>query len=64
VKIFFDTNVLASGIATRGLCAELFEGIINDHETLTGEPVLRELSALFRKNLACRNVWPRPFLIC
>jgi putative PIN family toxin of toxin-antitoxin system len=43
VRVFLDTNVLASGIATRGLCAELFESVVNEHELLTCEPVLREL---------------------
>jgi len=43
VRVFLDTNVLASSIATRGLCAELFERIVNEHELLTCEPVLREL---------------------
>jgi predicted nucleic acid-binding protein len=43
VRIFLDTNVLASAIATRGLCAELFEGIIADHELLISREVLREL---------------------
>jgi putative PIN family toxin of toxin-antitoxin system len=44
VRVFLDTNVLASSIATRGLCAELFESIINEHELLTCDPVLRELA--------------------
>lgn len=44
MKVLLDTNVLASSIATRGLCAELFERIINEHELLTCEPVLRELA--------------------
>lgn len=35
--------MLASSIATRGPCAELFESIINEHELLTCEPVLQEL---------------------
>jgi putative PIN family toxin of toxin-antitoxin system len=43
VRVFLDTKVLASSIATRGLCAELFESIINEHELLTCEPVLQEL---------------------
>ena len=43
MRIFLDTNALASSIATRGLCAELFESIINEHELLTCEPVLQEL---------------------
>ena len=43
MKVFLDTNVLASSIATRGLCSELLESVIHDHELLTCEPVLREL---------------------
>jgi uncharacterized protein len=50
VRVFLDTNVLASSIATRGLCAELFESVVNEHELLTCEPVLRELErVLFEK---------------
>jgi len=43
VRVFLDTNVLASGIATRGLCAELLERAMSEHELLICEPVLREL---------------------
>jgi len=43
LKVFLDTNVLASGIATRGLCCELLESVIHDHELLTCKPVLQEL---------------------
>jgi putative PIN family toxin of toxin-antitoxin system len=43
LKVFLDTNVLASSIATRGLCGELLESVIHDHELLTCRPVLREL---------------------
>lgn len=46
MKIFLDTNVLASSIATRGLCAELVETIIDEHELLTCEPVLQELERI------------------
>ncbi len=43
MRVFLDTNVLASSIATRGLCSELLESIIHDHELLTCLPVLQEL---------------------
>jgi len=50
LKVFLDTNVLASAIATRGLCSELLESVIHDHELLTCQPVLRELEgALIEK---------------
>jgi len=42
LKVFLDTNVLASSIATRGLCSELLESVIHDHELLTCQPVLRK----------------------
>jgi len=43
VRIFLDTNVLASGLGTRGLCAELLETVLGNHALLTSESVLREL---------------------
>jgi len=43
VRIFLDTNVLASSIATRGLCSELLESVLHDHELLTCQPVRLEL---------------------
>jgi putative PIN family toxin of toxin-antitoxin system len=43
VRIFLDTNVLASSIATRGLCSEVLESVLHDRELLIGDPVLTEL---------------------
>ena len=43
MRVFLDTNVLASAIATRGLCGELYEAVIHDHELVTCQPVLVEL---------------------
>ena len=51
MKVFLDTNVLASGIATRGLCSELLESVIHDHERLTCQPVLRELEGVLIEKL-------------
>jgi uncharacterized protein len=51
LKVFLDTNVLASGIATRGLCSELLESVIHDHELLTCQPVLRELERVLSEKL-------------
>jgi len=46
VKVFLDTNVLVSALTTRGLCAELFEVVLQSHELLTSESVLRELQRI------------------
>jgi putative PIN family toxin of toxin-antitoxin system len=51
VKVFLDTNVLASSIATRGLCSELLESVIHDHELLTCQPVLSELERVLADKL-------------
>ncbi len=51
MKVFLDTNVLASALATRGLCAELFEVVLQSHELLISEPVLRELERVLPDKL-------------
>jgi putative PIN family toxin of toxin-antitoxin system len=51
VKVFPDTNVLASSIATRGLCSELLESVIHDHELLTCRAVLLELERVLTEKL-------------
>ena len=51
MRVFLDTNVLASSIATRGLCGELLEIIIQDHELLTCQPVLKELQRVLAGKL-------------
>lgn len=51
MRVFLDTNVLASSIATRGLCTEILESILHDHELLTCEAVLNELERVLRTKL-------------
>ena len=43
MKVFLDTNVLASALATRGLCAELFESVLTGHDLLASSELLAEL---------------------
>jgi uncharacterized protein len=51
VKVFFDTNVLVSAFATRGLCADLFAHVLLEHELVLGEIVLDELREKLRTKL-------------
>lgn len=51
MKVFPDTNVLAAAIATRGLCSELLEIIIHDHQLLTCQAVLDELERVLVEKL-------------
>jgi predicted nucleic acid-binding protein len=43
VRVFLDTNVLASAAATRGLCADVLREVLTSHELLTSAQVLSEL---------------------
>ncbi|MEA1890873.1 MAG: putative toxin-antitoxin system toxin component, PIN family [Pseudomonadota bacterium] len=51
MKVFLDTNVLASALTTRGLCAELFEVVLQSHELLTSNFVLHELERILPAKL-------------
>jgi putative PIN family toxin of toxin-antitoxin system len=51
VKVFLDTNVLVSALATRGLCADLVNAILAEHELVVGETVLRELQRVLKQKL-------------
>lgn len=48
MRVFLDTNVLVSAFASRGLCADLFELVLLEHELVLGRNVLRELSKALR----------------
>jgi putative PIN family toxin of toxin-antitoxin system len=43
VRVFFDTNVLVSAFATRGLCADVLRQALVEHEVVTGEIDIKEL---------------------
>ena len=48
MRVFFDTNVLVSAFATRGLCADVVRLALAEHELVTGEVNIEE----FRRVLA------------
>lgn len=47
--MFLDTNVLVSAFATRGLCAELYERLLTEHDVIIGEPVVAEVLDIMRR---------------
>jgi len=51
VIVCFDTNVLASAVATRGLCADIVNAALAEHQLIVGETVLRELRQVLRQKL-------------
>jgi putative PIN family toxin of toxin-antitoxin system len=48
MKVFLDTNVLASAAATRGLCADVLREVLGSHELFLSEQVLSELARALR----------------
>jgi uncharacterized protein len=48
VRVFLDTNVLVSAFASRGLCSDLLELVLLEHDLIVGENVLRELVKALR----------------
>ncbi len=51
MKVYLDTNVFVSAFATRGLCADLFQAVIADHQLVVGETVLVELRRILSRKL-------------
>lgn len=51
MRVFLDTNVLVSAFATRGLCAEVLEVVLLDHELIVGRNVLGELERTLRDKI-------------
>jgi putative PIN family toxin of toxin-antitoxin system len=49
VKVFLDTNVLVSALATRGLCADLYERLLAEHVVVIGEPVVLEVLDILQR---------------
>lgn len=43
MRVFLDTNVLVSAFAARGLCADLLELVLFEHDLVVGRHALREL---------------------
>jgi putative PIN family toxin of toxin-antitoxin system len=48
MKVFLDTNVLASAAATRGLCADVLREVFSSHELFISDQVIAELRRVLR----------------
>ncbi|MGH8195248.1 MAG: putative toxin-antitoxin system toxin component, PIN family [Woeseiaceae bacterium] len=51
MKVALDTNVLVSAVATRGLCADIFNLVLAEHQLVVGETVLAELKRVLRQKM-------------
>jgi putative PIN family toxin of toxin-antitoxin system len=51
VRVAFDTNVLVSPVATRGLCADIFNLVLAEHQLIVGETVLTEVRRVLKQKM-------------
>lgn len=51
MRIFLDTNVLVSAVATRGLCADVLREILIHHQLIISSSLIQELEKALRKKL-------------
>ena len=51
MRVFLDTNVLVSAVATRGLCADVLHACLTHHHLVVGVTVLEELRSVLGKKL-------------
>lgn len=49
MKVFLDTNVLASAVATRGLCADVLREVLTSHELIISDALLKELERVLQQ---------------
>jgi putative PIN family toxin of toxin-antitoxin system len=51
VRVAFDTNVLVSAVATRGLCADIFNLVLAEHQLVVSETVLAEVRRVLKQKM-------------
>jgi uncharacterized protein len=63
MKVFLDTNILASGLATRGLCSDVVRTVLELHELVVSERMLGELKRILHskfdvpEDAAIESIW-------
>lgn len=55
MKVFLDTNVVVSALATRGLCADLYERLLAGYEIVIGEPVIIEVLDILQRKFRANS---------
>ena len=52
MKVMLDTNVLASAVATRGLCADVLRAVLAEHELVICPQIISELQRILKDKFA------------
>ena len=55
MRVFLDTNVLVSALATRGLCTDVLRRVVAKHLLIVSETVLHELRRVLRDKFGVPN---------
>ena len=58
MRVFLDSNVLVSAIATRGLCADVLREVLLSHQLLISADLMKELEKVLREKIEL----PQPLL--
>jgi putative PIN family toxin of toxin-antitoxin system len=51
LRVCFDTNVVVSAVATRGICADLMNLVLAEHDLVLGETALSELRRVLDRKM-------------
>ena len=51
MRVVLETNVLVSAFASRGLCADLLELVLLEHDLTSGQNVFREFAKALREKV-------------
>lgn len=51
MRVFLDTNVLVSAVATRGLCADVLREILVSHQLVVSAPLIAELKNVLHSKI-------------
>ncbi len=51
MKVFLDTNVLVSALATRGLCSDVLRETLSFHQLVISTPLLSELERILKDKI-------------
>jgi uncharacterized protein len=52
MRVMLDTNVLASAVATRGLCADVLRAVLAEHELVICPQIISELQRVLKDKFA------------
>ena len=55
MKVFLDTNVLVSALATRGLCSDVLRETLSFHQLIISTPLLTELERILQDKIKLPN---------